>query len=599
MGCGRVGAALAADLSARRQRRHWSSIPTPARSASCPRTSTARQVVGNGIDLDVLRRYGVDRMDVFVSATRGDNRNVMAAQIAKHIFGVQVVATRVFDPLREEMYRNMGLRTINPTRVQAKRLKKVIDAPTEEAANEIVARVHAAGGRLTHVHHRHRRRVRSAFTSRRSSSKRTTKSSSSSRTARSAKEIADELGDIVMEGDGCEATVLEKAGTSRADMLLAVTGDDEDNLVACQVAKQRFNVARTVARINDPKNEEIFRKLEVDITVSATSAIMAHIEQELPTHHLIPLMRLKGSGLEIVEVRIPEDSRVVGQPVRSIMLPYQSMISLIVGEDGQPKVPSGETIIHAGDEVVAVTHARERGGAARSADGAAARRAASSGRPSARRLPRPRRHEQRGRRARRPPRTPSTCRSPRLLAAARALEAGDADCAVLPIENSLQGSVTDTVDLLVHDEASPSRGEVVLRIEHCLMVQPGATRDADRGHLLAPAIARPVPPLPRNELPPHPHRGRPLERRGRAGDDAHRGAAAIGPARAAEIYGAADPRARHRGLAVNKTRFVVVARESARAHAAATRRRSRSPSRTTAPARSSASCTSSPTARST
>jgi len=170
-----------------------------------------------------------------------------------------------------------------------------------------------------------------------------------------AKEIADELGDIVLEGDGCEASVLDKAGTERADMLLAVTGEDQDNLVACQVAKQRFNVARTVARINNPKNEEIFQKLEVDITVSATSAIMAHIEQELPTHHLIPLMRLKGTGLEIVEVRIPEDSRVVGQPVKNILLPYQSMISLIVGEDAQPKVPSGETIIHAGDEVVAVT----------------------------------------------------------------------------------------------------------------------------------------------------------------------------------------------------------------------------------------------------
>ncbi|MBI5283819.1 MAG: TrkA family potassium uptake protein, partial [Chloroflexi bacterium] len=141
----------------------------------------------------------------------------------------------------------------------------------------------------------------------------------------------------------------------RADMLLAVTGDDEDNLVSCQVAKERFNVARTVARINNPKNEEIFRKLQVDITVSATSAIMAHIEQELPTHHLIPLMKLKGSGLEIVEVRIPDDSRVVGQPIKNILLPYQSMISLVVGEDGQPKVPSGETILHAGDEVVAVT----------------------------------------------------------------------------------------------------------------------------------------------------------------------------------------------------------------------------------------------------
>ncbi len=170
-----------------------------------------------------------------------------------------------------------------------------------------------------------------------------------------AKEIADELGDIVLDGDGCEATILEKAGTARADMLLAVTGDDEDNLVSCQVAKQRFNVARTVARINDPKNEQFFRKLEVDITVSATSAIMAHIEQELPTHHLSVLVKLKGSGLELVEVRIPDDSRVVNQPVRNIMLPYQSMVVLVVGEDGLPKVPSGETVIHAGDEVVAVT----------------------------------------------------------------------------------------------------------------------------------------------------------------------------------------------------------------------------------------------------
>jgi trk system potassium uptake protein TrkA len=170
-----------------------------------------------------------------------------------------------------------------------------------------------------------------------------------------AKEISDDLGDIVLDGDGCEATVLDKAGTGRADMLLAVTGDDEDNLVACQVAKQRFNVARTVARINNPSNEEIFRKLEVDITVSATSAIMAHIEPELPTHHLISLMRLKASGLELVEVRIPDDSRVVGQAVRNIMLPFQSMICLVVGEDGQAKVPTSDTVIHAHDEVVAVT----------------------------------------------------------------------------------------------------------------------------------------------------------------------------------------------------------------------------------------------------
>ena len=170
-----------------------------------------------------------------------------------------------------------------------------------------------------------------------------------------AQAVADELGDIVLEGDGCEASVHHKAGTKRANMLLAVTGDDEDNLVACQVAKALFNVERTVARINNPKNEEIFQKLEVDITVSATSAIMAHIEAELPTHQLIQLMKLKKSGLELVEIRIPDDSGAVGLAIKDIALPYQSMICLIVGSDGAPKVPNPESRINAGDEVVAVT----------------------------------------------------------------------------------------------------------------------------------------------------------------------------------------------------------------------------------------------------
>ncbi len=169
-------------------------------------------------------------------------------------------------------------------------------------------------------------------------------------------EIAQELGDaVVMQGDGCEAATMERAGAGRADLVIAVTGDDEDNLVVCQVAKHRFQVPRTVARVNNPKDELIFRKLGIDTTVSATSAILAQIEQELPTHPLIPLMTLKGSGLEIVEVKIPPNAAVVGKPIRDLLLPHQSLISLIVDADGQPRVPTSETVIHAGDEVVAVT----------------------------------------------------------------------------------------------------------------------------------------------------------------------------------------------------------------------------------------------------
>jgi len=167
-------------------------------------------------------------------------------------------------------------------------------------------------------------------------------------------EITETLGDIVMEGDGCEATTLERAGMGRADMLLAVTGEDEDNLVACQVARQRFNVPRSIARINNPKNEPVFRKLGIDHTVSATAAIMAHIEQELPTHPLISLLTLR-RGFEIVEVKIPENSGVVGRPIRDVLLPHQSLIWGVVDAEGSPKATTADTIIHAGDELVAVT----------------------------------------------------------------------------------------------------------------------------------------------------------------------------------------------------------------------------------------------------
>lgn len=167
--------------------------------------------------------------------------------------------------------------------------------------------------------------------------------------------IAEELGDIVLRGDGCEATTMEAAGFGRADMVIAVTGDDEDNLVACQVAKTRFGVSRTIARLNNPKNEAIFKRLGIDTTVSATTAILAQIEQELPTHPLIPLLTLKGGGLEIVGVKVPPTASVVGKRVRDLLLPHQSIIALIIDQEGTPRVPQADTVIREEDEVVVVT----------------------------------------------------------------------------------------------------------------------------------------------------------------------------------------------------------------------------------------------------
>jgi trk system potassium uptake protein TrkA len=174
------------------------------------------------------------------------------------------------------------------------------------------------------------------------------------RNAEKCAEIVESLGEIVMQGDGCEAAVQERAGMGRSDLLLAVTGEDEDNLVACQVAKHVFNVGRLVARINNPKNEVVFSELGIDSTVSATTAIMSHIEQELPTHQLIPLMHLR-RGFEIIELKIPDDAAVVGMTVRDVLLPHHSLIWGIVDSDGNPKTPTADTILHAGDDVVAVT----------------------------------------------------------------------------------------------------------------------------------------------------------------------------------------------------------------------------------------------------
>ena len=169
-----------------------------------------------------------------------------------------------------------------------------------------------------------------------------------------AEEIAETLGEIVMHGYGEEAAIQEQAGSGRADLFLAVTGEDEANLVACQVARHRFGVKRIVARINDPKNEEIFLKLGIDVTVSATSVILSQIEQELPVHPLIPLLQLR-SGFEIVEVKIPDEAGVLGDKLGDIELPERSLVWGIVDAEGNPKVATADTVLHQGDEVVAVT----------------------------------------------------------------------------------------------------------------------------------------------------------------------------------------------------------------------------------------------------
>ena len=166
--------------------------------------------------------------------------------------------------------------------------------------------------------------------------------------------ICEELGSIVTRGDGCEARTLAEVGTERADMFIAVTDEDEDNLVACQVAKHKFNVPRTIARINNPKNEKIFKKLGIDVTVSSTNIILEHIAEEVPTHPLVHLLTLKGGNLEVVEIKIPPDSPIAGKRMREIGLPPGSVVALMVGKWGTV-VPTPETILEPEAQLIAVT----------------------------------------------------------------------------------------------------------------------------------------------------------------------------------------------------------------------------------------------------
>ena len=167
--------------------------------------------------------------------------------------------------------------------------------------------------------------------------------------------ISNDLGGVCMQGDGCEVSTLADAGAARADMLISVTGDDEDNLVACQVAKHKFNVPRTIARINNPNNEAIFRLLGIDVTINSTDVIMESIQQEVPTHMLTHLMTLHERGMEMVEIKIPSDAKSVGKKIKDLELPAGSVLTLIIRRDQKPLTASPDAPIMTGDQIIALT----------------------------------------------------------------------------------------------------------------------------------------------------------------------------------------------------------------------------------------------------
>jgi len=167
-------------------------------------------------------------------------------------------------------------------------------------------------------------------------------------------ELARELEALVIHGDGCDPRILEDAGIERAEVLAAVTGEDEDNLIICQLAKECFNVQRTVGRVNNPDNEYTFTELGIDVPVDSTKIIAKIIEEEVSFADFVNLMSFKRGKLAIVRVDLPSDSPVINKGLKEIAMPKDAvLVSILRGEE--VILPKGDTVLKAGDDVIALT----------------------------------------------------------------------------------------------------------------------------------------------------------------------------------------------------------------------------------------------------
>ena len=166
--------------------------------------------------------------------------------------------------------------------------------------------------------------------------------------------LAEKADFVVVNGDACEPLMLEESKIDRADVVAAVTGNDEDNLVICQIAKERFKVHRTVARVNNPDNEHTFSELGIDVPIDATSILAKIIEEEVSFADFVNLISFKRGKLSVVRVDLPEDSPVINKSLQQIILPKDSvLVSIIRGNE--MIVPKGDTILLPQDDVIALT----------------------------------------------------------------------------------------------------------------------------------------------------------------------------------------------------------------------------------------------------
>jgi len=330
----------------------------------------AKFLLGNAIDEELLREAGAEEADALFALTRDENTNLMVAQVAKIVFQIPRIIAVVYDAAREEVFRAAGIETLPLTVAGAEYLVSQLDQTGKKRASfkqasERAREGHAAempmpapapgvrpadqpfyvvvmgGGRVGYFLTRALRQNNIEVTV-------------LEHDPRIFSLITRQVDCPVIFGDGSSIRMQEQAGMARANVFVAVTNHDQDNLIACQIAKQRFGVAKTIARVKNPRNEVAMQKLGVDITVSSTAIITTLIQSELPTSRIRTVLDLRtGGGLELMEYHLDSNSPVAGKSLRQLELPADCNIVTIIRQ-GDAIIARGETILQNGDVVLAL-----------------------------------------------------------------------------------------------------------------------------------------------------------------------------------------------------------------------------------------------------
>ena len=343
IGCGRVGSSIALQL----QQEGWEVTVVDENEDALSRLGDhwpGLFLVGHGMDVDLLREAGIEDADAVVVSTDGDNTNLVIGQVAQKRFAIDCVVVRVLDPARADFYAgarhahglpdedgdrhahrgSARLRDSDPD--EGERLMYVIVAGGGKVGANVARSLLRLGHEVTLIEQRRDRFDR----------------------------LEEEFEHQVQRGDATELHILERAGIARPpDIVLALTGDDEDNMVICQIAKEKYAAPKVIARVNDPRNQAHFDLLGISPTICATSSIMALVEHEVPEHDLIHLLELRKENLEIVEVLIDRDSPSAGKRVEGLALPEGARLISVMRE-GKAEIAVGSTMLEPGDQVLAI-----------------------------------------------------------------------------------------------------------------------------------------------------------------------------------------------------------------------------------------------------